>query len=359
MKIVKIVLPFALVSLFCLSFFSCSKDDNPLVPSDTTYHFDSARYNWSTIKLSDRPQNLLVLDTNKVFIIMPYSLQKFDGLNITNYRLPDSITAFSIGGTDENNIYIGGSNWNSENTKPMIVHSNNFTFSVENVPNPYNLNFSISSIFAKENEVYFSTRHGRSIIVKSNGSYSYYQIDSVFASDTAAGFWTFYAGGDFFYKNGIIKCAYFHTTINNIGTSGFGFCKVLNFTGNKWNSEYYKNFDDANPMLVLRSFGNELYGILNNEIYKYTSSDFIKIIGNISPRIYATGIPGVDQNNFITSALLPDGNRMMINWNGFKWSKELTELKEPLYKGAASKGNYYILYNYDYYCELKIGRPKN
>jgi hypothetical protein len=346
-----------LIPFLCLSFFSCSKDDNPIVPSvDTTYHFDSARYTWSTIELTDSPQNLFVLDTDKVFIVMPYSLQKFNGLSITDYRLPDSITAFSIGGTDESNIYIGGRNWNSKNTKPMIVHANNFVFSVEKVPNPYNLNFSITRIFAKANDVFFSTLQGRSIIVKSNGSYSYYQIDSVFASDTVTGFRTLYSGGDFFYKNGTIKCSYYHLTNNDIGTTSYGYYKVLNFTENIWNSEYQKNFNDADPMLLLRIIGNDLYGIKNNEIYKYTGTDFIKILSNIKIKLSNTAFPGTDQNNFITSAYTSD--RILVHWNGIKWSKEFTELKNSLYSGTVCKGNYYILYNYGSYGELKIGRPK-
>lgn len=357
MKTVKLVFPLLLISALCPSFFSCSKDDNPFIPPvDTTYQFDSARYDWVTVYINGNPTDLIVLDTNIIYVTTLFDLRKLTGNQFSNIFTQDTMLISCAYGVTENEIYLGGAN---DNSFPMVMRLTNPVFNFEQIPNPNNLKFSISEIFAKNNSIFFATRGGRSLITMKNSQYMYYQVDSILSTDTISGYTTTYGAGLFFGEVEKVKCIYVHTSVNNIGTSGFGFYKILNYDGSSWGTEYYNTFSDENPPIALRRFGNALYGIQNHEIYKYNGNNFSLVLGNIKPRLDKSLSAGTNINSFVTSAS-DSGFYYLMNWNGTKWSKEYLHDVYSMRKAVTFKKNYYILYNYDgVYGELKIGRPKN
>ncbi len=311
----KFLFLFSIIILIC--FNSCSKDD-PVTPPpiDSNYSFDSSRYAW-TINTSDF--YFITFDSfidSTLFFLNSDFLRRSEGSSFTDYSFSaENLSAISMAGSDNNTIYIGGSDLSFTNyDKPKLIKWNGLSFENISISNPKNRKYQISSIFIQSNnEIFLGSTRG-DIILLSNGVYEFNQIDSTFII-------TSFAVDE---QNNIYCVA----QKNEFNSTKKSFVQIYKKENSLWKwqivfSETYNNYIDE---LFPTSVGKILYATQNNIIKKFNNTGFVPVLNDIPFDLY----PLAHQSDtVITSILTPgiiNGNateKKIFQWNGKKWSIEL------------------------------------
>ncbi len=347
MRLIKLILPLIFVSVICISFFSCS-ENNPVIPStDTTYNYDSARYDWTVERLFISPDaDIYVPDTNNFYTLTDGYLLWEHEAKIDYIPLPNSCSG--LGGLDNNNIYLPGFQVYSGADRNVIrilkFNGSTFTdlmFPTDTVASENILNY-VSPY--SENEVWFASGYSSKIYKYDGASFHLYNLDSGYKPSV-----------------GFVK--------NNSGV----FIHALNYTGQFPDTSRIYKYDGTKfiPVYSVRAYTpyptNFQMSVMNNNyysprydgLYRFTGSDFVKII---SPPVHFSGkVGGRNETDFLIEDY--SGNysdpKYFLNWNGSKWSKEIPRLpfssSSNIYK---INNNYYFSFFDGYNYLIYTGRLK-
>jgi len=306
---------FVISVTLALSLMGCNESSiSP--PIDTTYHFDSARYNWTIYSFNS---SLLTFDSfndSDIFLLSAGSLIVFDGNSFANLNFNyDGLYALSMGGYNKNNIYIGGNdNTVANKGMPRLKKWNGSLFEEIYIPDSTNRPYQISTIFPKsDNEIWIGSTRG-DLISYVNGNFQFVRLDSTFA-------FLFFGTDD-------LQNEYAVASKTVFDSSTIRYLNIYKKSNSSWEwteifSEKYVNYD---PNEILPSLmKTSIIGFQNNNIKKFSGNTFVDIF-NIEPfdaypvsQLSDSSInfflqPGVQQSM--------DGLKF-FQWNGNKWSKEL------------------------------------
>jgi hypothetical protein len=308
-KIKSIPVYLLVVVVVCLLFmFSCN-EDSPVTPSDGPYQFDSARYNWTTDTIySQYAKQIFGFDSTHIYIIDNHSLIIFDGKNYSQHFLGDLYFS-AIDGLDPQNIYIAGA---YPDGNYRFVKWDGVTY--QNIPSPSDTNqtFGFTSLFVKSpTEIWLGT-FGK-LFLYDGLNFTEFLIDSTYGVRyitenegriLASGRKPFCPDSNF------INC--------DVETF------VYQYENNHWMKidSVYKRFDE--PEFYPAVIDKKLYGIMQEGIFNFTGSDFSKIINSPSPYFITFKVEGKNLNE-LTGVAFSNNDQFFINWNGKKWSKELSD----------------------------------
>ena len=351
MKIVKIVFPLALLSLFCLSFFSCSKDDNPIIPPvDTTYHFDSARYDWTVdILFNDPYGDLYVPDTNNLYLITDGNLLWKHG-NSTDY-IPLPFQCYGMDGLGNNNIYLAGSQGyvGTKRNVIKILKYNGSTFTNLNFPTDTVAGeFTLNYVYAvSENEVWLSGYYNSRIYRYDGTEFHRYDLDRGFRPSSN------------FVKNS--EGLFIHTT-KYFSNGSPDSIRIYKFDGTLFNPVYSVKINGSLiTNYLMYNMDNYIFNIREDGIYKFTGGNFMKVVSSLPVNFYID-FGGKNQNDLLLrgySGPRSDSTNF-IHWNGNKWSKEFPALYGTIGTLICKTSDkYYIAFYNGTKLFLYKGRPKN
>jgi len=344
----KLIFPLLLFSLLCISFFSCSNDDNPIIPPvDTTYHFDSARYNWTVdILFNDPYGNLYVPDTNNLYLITDGNLLWKHG-NSTDY-IPLPFQCYGIDGLGNNSIYLAGSQGyvgTKRNVIKILKYNGstftNMNFPTDTVAGEYILNYVYTT---SENEIWFSGYYNSRIYRYDGAEFHRYDLDSGFRPNNN------------FVKNS--EGLFVHTLKYSGEIADTS--RIYKFDGVKFVPVYSVKADNSFATnYQIAEMNNLIYSPRYDGLYKFAGNNFNKIIS--PPGHFDIYMGGKNENNFIIEAY--SGNygdtTYFINWNGNKWSKELRIIRGLISKIHKVSENYYFTIFDHPRLYFYTGRPKN
>ncbi len=343
MKNTKSIPVYLLLIVLCSIFIVSCSEDSPVTPPDGPYQFDSARYDWSFQSFSTEFLTFEAIDTTNIFLLGIRALVKYDGFNFNyNYYDDNSFYPLTMGSYDKNNIYIGGddNSVSSENGKPRMKKWNGSTFDEIPIKDSANRHYQISAIQAKgENEIWMGSTRG-DLIQYNNGSFEFLRIDTTFI-------FTFFGTDEMGNFYSVAQKTVFDSLTSN-------YLNIYKKVNNAWDwtlvfSEKYTGYDinEIQPSRI----NSEISGFKKNNIMKFTGNTFREIF-NIKPFI-AYQINQFSDSTF-NSFMLPGGNDnsglKLFNWNGSKWSLEISFGKMNIFGDVFHKisnvnGKYYFIYS--------------
>ncbi|MBS1493263.1 MAG: hypothetical protein JST55_07125 [Bacteroidetes bacterium] len=311
----KFIFPLVLISLLCISFFSCGKDDNPITPNliDTT--LDSPRFNWKTFYVYDEGffNGIWARDTNDILVLnMFYSYTariKDNTLNITKYF---PLNPFGLGGFDNNTGYLLGI-INGDTAKILRVKKwNGSSFQDFALKNTYGIDPS-KCFFHKPNEIWIAENNGYINRFDGTGLQRY----------------SFIAQND----SGWVQNIYFDSTAQKVRmsylvTSEFTGNSVrtfylFEFNGSAWNKINEFTYTDLN---VTNFFINGYMFNENGRNINILNNTFFTQFQTLHGFTLNHGGGGYSKNNLMVSgSLMPEeplNPYHLFHWNGSKWSKE-------------------------------------
>lgn len=330
MKFVKIIFPLALISLFCISFFSCSKDDNPISSSiDTT--LDAPRFSWRAYEFYDEGflDGVWARDTNDIFALnelYSYTARIKDGNKTITKYFP--FNPLGLGGFDANTSYlIGGINGDTSLTCKVKKWDGN-SFQDYPIANAYGMKIS-KCYFHKPDEIWIAENNG--YINRFNGTSL--QRSSFIAQNDSG-----YVEG-FYYDSTSqrLRMSYLVTSLFH-GNSNRVFY-LYEFDGSVWNK--INEFTYTNPEInnffingyMMHQIGNNINILNNSKFTPFTSArDFFMGYGGA----------GYSKNNILVSGFSGQTPYHLFHWNGTKWSKEYSGY--PIRQGRfyTINSNFYI-----------------
>lgn len=340
MKKLKSIPKYLVITLCALivTISSCNDEENPVIPNDGPYQFDSSRYTWTTDTILNQFSGLVFgLDTSHVYIIGTHSLTFFDGKNYTRHSYGD-LYFNAIDGFDPTHIYIAGAYPNGDNRLMKWDGSN---YQDIPVPSDTSLRGGLTAVYAKSaNEIWLGSIDK---IFFSNGSVcTEYEIDSAFGINSFAEL------------NGkLLAFGRRPLGIKNSDNELY----VYQFEEGSWTRIYFKRFPYTEPSVIPVKLGNELYGCMEG-LLKFNGSDFNKILDSPSEYNMGYAVAGETANDFLT-LFSAEHEIFYVNWNGNKWSREIYVVSTHDMKKIGR--NYYILESPCSSCNfvfLRIGRPK-
>ncbi len=316
MRLIKFIFPLALTFLFCISFFSCSKDDNPIIPPvDTTYHFDSARFNYTDYNLNygyGFLSGAWVADTNEFFIV--HALDNFlihykNGV-YENITFSDGSRMSHIGGFSKNEGYLFSVVYANGTSYPNIKKWNGSSFIT--IPNSQTFpkGFRITTAYYKSPTEMWLACIGQVIKFDGANLTSYPIEDSLMISK------------DIFYdsQNRLRLWSYYFNKETDSTFKNY----IYEYRGNYFEKIYQLNTNLYLDETVLSVIGNFFGGYNTDHISEFQDGIFIprvstkflaknNMTGNSFQDLFMAG----QYVNYTTNQF---GN--IFHWNGTKWSIE-------------------------------------
>jgi hypothetical protein len=312
-----------LVRLFFLiilvvSLSSCKEDI--VNPSSGTY-IGPPRFNWKIDTLDPTTGDMLILDTNNYFTISNYiywgELHQFKNGIKTDYSTGHFAT--SIDGTDESNIYIGGSkNIHDNFSSPSLTKFSNGIFTEISTgcdTAEYSCTTGIKII---NNNVWGVTYRGEAFRYDGINT-TYYRVDT--------NYYSFLIANDI-YNNVYI---FLYQRIDSAGLPIGGNIKAVKLNDNNWNviytckstnSDHY-DFYKGNEKRIFCSRDN-YSGYIGT--YDFSLGNFLFIVDDNSYGIHSNRIGGNYFNNLLLICPTEE-DWSFYHWNGMVFSKEDTNIK--------------------------------
>ena len=301
------------IILFSILIISCSEN---LVSPIQEDGFDSARFNITREKgLIIDARDFYMPDTSNVYCINFLQLAYIQGNNVKYFFYGDNFQALSINGYDNNNIYIGGTDFYAPTNqeKPRLKKWIGDGFQEIPIPDTSNKGNWIGHIFfVSENELWLGCRKG--LIYRYDGlNFTKYIFD------------TTYEYGYFLRDEyGTLFCSQYRDSFNAIGTYGKFWFQFYKFINNNWELTSSHIFETGvSQRLYPVNVGNEMLAVGEDGIYKFDGINFWKII-NLSQFNPGFPIGGTGSNNLMVwgNTKIYTGNYYFFHWNGNKWSVE-------------------------------------
>lgn len=303
------------VSIFTGIFNNCNEDNQIIIPIDTEYAFDSARYDWSFDSIPGEIFTFNAFDTSNIFLLGVRAIIHYDGANLNyHYYADNSFYPLSIGSYNKNSIYIGGDDNSVKNSgMPRLKKWNGLTFEEIPIPNPNNNRYQFSAIFGvNEDETWMGSTRG-DLIHYNQGNFEFLRLDSTF-------YFTMFGNDDLgnFYSVAV------KTVFDSLTTNYLNIYKKVN---DQWQwslvfSEKYNMYDinEVQPTLI----NNYISGFQNNNIVKFIGNVFQEIFSIKPFNVYQVSrFSDTNTNFFLMPGLIENGRLELFHWNGSKWSKEV------------------------------------
>ncbi len=305
---------FLLILVITLPVFSgCEKD---VVNVTDNSGFDSARYTWQTDTLNDiYYSDGWYHDSSLIFLNGGYCMTKFDGTNYDPYYVPGSFGIYCISGIDENNVYLGGSHLEPNNTyKARLKKWTGSSFEDLFLTDSSDNSEYFTSISARSNnEVWLSTENG-----------NVYKFDGVnfqkFPFDTSGS--TF----SYFLKDENNNFCYARKIYYGVSSVDSALTEIYRYNGFSWNRIYRKMLYGGGTYFFFQNVGNEIFGVGDNVLYKFNGSDFVTVLTVGNAFLMLNGeVSGQNLNSIMCKGYDFSARKDCIyHWNGQKWSKEMT-----------------------------------
>lgn len=329
MKKKKSIPKYSIIVLFALlaTISSCSDEENPVIPNDGPYQFDTARYEWRTDTLYNSLMgSLFGFDTSHVFMLGTHSLNIYNGESFSSHFFGD-LYFNVIGGIDNSNIYIGGSYPNGDY---RLMKWDGSTFTDIPVPSDTSQKYGLTAILVQSpNEIWAGTQ-GKIFFVDGT-SYKEYEIDSASLITQ-------------FTVNEGVLLASGRRYLCLIGCAAETF--VYKFENSSWTKIFSEIIPGDDPQFYPSALGNKLFGIMVEGIFDFNNGRFNKVINSPSPYNLGISMTGSNENNFLvfgyTSNYDYTTSEYTMNWNGYKWSKEFNE-SGGVYEMKMVGDNYYCI----------------
>ncbi len=322
MRLIKLIFPLALITLLCLSFFSCSKDDNPITPNPIDTTLDSARFSWKTYIYNDAGfyGGVWAKDTDNIFAVNTsgrYIINMHNG-SITQTIFP-GFAAFLLMGVDNNTAYIFGTDKESDSTVLRIKKWNGSSFQDVSINNIYSI-FPAESYFYKPDEIWLVDPKTK--VYKFDGV-NITRYNLTLPNDT----------------NCYIQKIYFDSTIQklravvltnlNPSTLDADFIYyVYDLNGAKWEkiSELRLPIYDPQTDYTRLGFINGfILSRTKRNLKIYNNSFFTAFLQTYNFNINQ-GVGGYSKSNLLVEGYQPEvspkDQYYLFHWNGKKWSKE-------------------------------------
>jgi hypothetical protein len=279
------------------------------------------------------------IDSNKILINGGYCLIEYiDNVPIP-YYFPGSFGAYCLTGTDVNNVFIGGTHLEQNNTYRACLKKWTGT-SCEDyfLSDTADKSTSFLNIFRRSNgELWLSSDKSKVYMFDGSSFHdysfnSYYSIRSPFLKDEF----------DNLYFPGIVY--YGSTGVDS------ALAEMHKYNGIGWDRIYRKMLYGGGIYFFFQNVGNEIFGVGDNILYKFNGTDFVSVltVGNIflmlNGEVSATSLNCLMCKGYDFSSR----RDCILNWNGERWSKELT-LDDDLYTKfiyTDEKYSFIIIYNY-------------
>jgi len=349
---IPVIFAFIVLTLLMISINSCS-EDNPIVPSvDSTYHYDSARYDWKidTIKGYFSPQRLSCVDTNNIYFLDLYrALIHYDGEKLKAQTLPFSVLGLSIKAY-EDKVYIGGSYLSSSKyDQPALLIKEGDNFQELQLPDS-NQKYAIISIERMSNNVIWLGTWNGKLIKYESGSFQYFQFDSIFNVDV------------FKDNNNNVFTINRKELYDSIGTNGRKYLEINKYENGTFRRLYYKCFEQIDNYTLTTSIINgQIYARNSFNILKFNGNDFVKII-DFPPIGPSSKFSGSSESDISIEGIIRPyhGITNLFHWNGIKWSNEFgIDAISPNVISEKIKDKYVYVGTYDpNETYLIIGSPK-
>lgn len=326
-----------IVFIVCLLFVqSCSEKD--VISGNETYLFDSARYNWTADTLQGVfITQLLVLDTNQVFLTDNNNLIHFDGTHYTFYNTNgEGFSGHILAGLDGSHIYVGGEIPQLLNGryfgKPAVKRWNGSSFELIKLPTFETISDAVRSIYPRtSSEIWFGTVKGKVFRYDGQTNFENYRfVDTSFTISNMVAI-----NGELF----AVATKVFHDTL---GLNDSTTLAIFKYDGLDWSKAYFKSFHQSDSLFyAVRIVNKNIYAIKENDgILKFNGTDFIKIVNisqfEISPSAEMGG-------NLPLNFIVANRDHKLYNWNGNKWSRELEDNNVLFWKIEQCNGAYFCL----------------
>lgn len=285
-----LIVPTVLIFVTLLSLlYSCS-DDNIVSTPVTPLFIDSNFFNWK-IQIAQgslaSPYQFYIADTNKVFIAGNIFGIFFDNgiVKQINYQyLYPTFSARCVNGTNENNVYFGGSEGGS-NRRSQMLHWNGS--SISNIELPDDSSNAISNIeIVSENDMWMSTDH--------NIIYRYYNSE-VYSYKLDSGF---FAGMVSLDTNGKVYASYYKI-LSGGPTSYVYLFRFYSFENDNWyiieqDTSYYET-SELSPRVS--KINSDLIRIGKTGIYYRSGNNWQKFINTGGLVKQLGSVAGENRNN--------------------------------------------------------------
>lgn len=300
-----------------ISFWGC-KDNITSSPPDTTYHFDSARYTWTSDTLVERfLSGLLVLDTNKIFLSGSDNLITYNGVEFTYHNSHSGdFTGIALSGIDEQNVFLGGAKSSIVNGnyyyQPALKKWNGSYLEMRNIPQVETISDGIISICVKSsNEIWLGSDRGKIFRYDGLSNFDFYRIcDTLYHIIYLTEFQS---------EMCAIATKKELDTVTNIDVYHL---TIFSYGNNAWRTLYDQRFPNSDSGYAIYVSDKKIYGVRDFDgIYEFNGTNFSKIFGSdyftIINNARMTGNPA---NNFLIV-----NSHKLYHWNGIKWSLELED----------------------------------
>lgn len=306
MNKIKSIPVFLVAVVLCLILIdSCSDKENPVIPADEVYQFDSSRYEWSTDTIDYPYINVIFgFDSSNVYFLGNHALYIYDGKSYTPHNLSD-LYFNVIGGIDPANVFIGGSYPNGDY---RLVKWNGISFQDIPTPSDTTQDIGFTAISVKSEKEIWLASQGKLFFY--DGTYfKEFEIDST----------------------SVIK--YFTEQDGKLLASGRRYLcpancdaetNIYQFGNNIWTKIYSSRLPFYEPQFYPVQIGEKLFGNMQEGIFGFDNSNFHKIINSPFPYLIGSIASGKDINQILTVAFSND-EQFYVNWNGSIWSKEFVE----------------------------------
>ncbi len=327
MRLIKFIFPLAISLMFCASFFSCTRDENPIIPNPVDTTLDEPRFNWKTYIYNDAGfyGGVWAKDTDNVFAVNTsgrYIINMKNGL-ITQTIFP-GFAAFLLTEVDKNTAYIFGTDKESDSTLLRIKKWNVSSFQDVSINNIYSI-FPAESYFYKPDEIWLVD--SKTKLYKFDGI-NITKSNLALPNDT----------------NCYIQKIYFDSTVQklravlltnlNPGTTDTDFIYyIYDLDGINWNKvdEFRLPIYDATTDYTRLGFINGfILTRTKRNIKIYNNSLFTEFLQTYNFNINA-GVGGFSKTNLMVEGnqpnVEPTEKFYLFHWNGKKWSKEIKNIQ--------------------------------
>lgn len=349
MKFIPVILKMLLVSTLLM--LTACNEDNPIAitPIDTTYQYDSARFNWKvdTLLGDGYYYKLWAPDTNEIFIANQFTntLAHIKNGVKTLTQYPQENRLGAVFGDESNKGYRVGAISVGSIYQPLIQKwdGNNFV----NINNPQNLdrNFYYWAAYIKdENEMWIGLTDGT--VVNYNGStFTLYDLSNPNLVFT-----------EFFYDetNRLKFLAY-----DPHYYKGYTEYLVYELDNNQWKKIFRDSVNDIiGPIRYNDIIGKRIAPLGPHQIYELVDSTPIPRI-SVPVYVFHLALAGSSFNNILIAGFerFPGCNASLFHWDGEKWSSELCNYSTSDVRTVMMiNNNFYVVTYFPFYNETYIIR---
>jgi hypothetical protein len=311
-KKIYLALSFLLIIPITAALISCN--DTP-VTSKNKYIFDSPRYTWT----ADTITNAFFIDgwyydTNKIFLVTGSCIAIYDGSVYTYHYFPSSFSPYCITGFDENNVYLGGSFLGPNNdNRAMLKKWTGGSFVDFSLDESLDQADNFYTVYSRsQNELWLSASKGR--VYKFDGNNfetfnfdtNYWNITPFMKDELNNN----YFAGKIFYGSFVVDSV---------------LIELQKYNNSTWEKIYASVRHGRDINFFTQNIGSEIFGISDQQISRFNGSNFVLAISTDAFSLSDGMVSGPMVNSLTCRgydfSLQTD---CLFNWNGNKWSKELT-----------------------------------